>query len=280
MPSTVEKALDGHDYASATSSNMKMETNTSIPGNKRSRQTPTKIPAPTRRRKQDDESLPSDIALGEDVSNATIFDAVKSLMSMVESFNSRLNENTLAIANLAKSLDFSSKEIKDCKDKMKILETQMSAVTAENKELKEQVLESERYKRRWNLRIHGLKENEGENTRERIIKILSKIAPQWTAKMEDVVDSAHRLGRKIDGKTRQIIVQFTMRIQRDAIWRASKNHAACEEYGVRFTEDLTKADKEARDAVWPKIKRARALGQTAFYRGATGYINNRPIPVP
>ncbi|KAL7406903.1 hypothetical protein ABVT39_000003 [Epinephelus coioides] len=139
MPSTVEKALDGHDYASATSSNMKMETNTSIPGNKRSRQTPTKIPAPSRRRKQDDESLPSDIALGEDVSNAAIFDAVKSLMSMVESFNSRLNENTLAIANLAKSLDFSSKEIKDCKDKMKILETQMSAVTAENKELKEQV---------------------------------------------------------------------------------------------------------------------------------------------
>ncbi|KAL7841241.1 hypothetical protein SRHO_G00249320 [Serrasalmus rhombeus] len=113
----------------------------------------------------------------------------------------------------------------------------MSAVTAENKNLKERISEIERYKR--------LKEHEGENSRERI-RILSTITPQWSEKMEDLVDSAHRLGRRVEGKHRQIIIQFTKRIHRDSIWRPSKNHAACKEHGVRFTEDLLKADKEAR----------------------------------
>ena len=274
MTAKAKTALDLHDYASA-----KMETNASTSGNKRNRETPTKIPGP-RSKKNNDGSPSSDCAGEDEVSNAAIFEAVKSLTSMVESFNSRLNENTLAIANLAKSLDFNLKEIKDCKDRVSVLEKQISAVTTENKDLKMRLLECERYKRRWNLRVHGLKETEGENTRERMIKILSKITPQWSEKMGDIVDSAHRLGRNVDGKNRQIIVQFIMRIHRDTIWRASKNHAACKEYGIRFAEDLTKADKEARDAVWPKIKEARSLGQTAFFRGPIGYINNRPIPVP
>lgn len=97
--------------------------------------------------------------------------------------------------------------------------------------------------------------------------------------MEDIVDSAHRLGRKDEGKNRQIIVQFTMRTHWDAIWRASKNHT-CKKHGIRFTDDLLKADKEAQDAMWPKIKEARSLGEKAFYRGPTGFINNCPIPVP
>lgn len=276
MPTTAKQALDTHDYTEDADSNM--DTAACIPSNKRSLSTPTKIPAPSRRRKKEDKTPSPDEE--EEVSLANVFEAVKSLTAMVQNFNSRMNENTLAIANLAKSLDFNFKEVKDCKDKVIILEKQVSAIAAENEDLRQRVLESERYKRRWNLRIHGLKENEGENARERVINILSQITPQWSEKMGDVVDSAHRLGRKVEGKSRQIIVQFSMRVHRDAIWRASKNHAACKQHGVRFSEDLTKADKEARDAVWPKIKEARAQGQLAFYRGPTGFINNRPIPVP
>lgn len=276
MATSAKKALDVQDYASSS-----METSTSTVSNKRDRETPTKIPGPIRKKKTNDEDSPSFDCDGEDeVSNAAIFMAVKSLTSMVEGFNSRLKENTLAIANLAKSLDFNFKEIKDCKEKVSALDKQISTVTTENEDLRMRLLECERYKRRWNLRVHGLKEMEGENTRERVIRILSKITPQWSEKMEDIVDSAHRLGRNVDGKNRQIIVQFTMRIHRDTTWRASKNHAACREHGIRFAEDLTKADKEARDAVWPKIKEARSRGQPAFFRGPIGFINNRPIPVP
>ncbi|KAJ8387966.1 hypothetical protein AAFF_G00147570 [Aldrovandia affinis] len=102
--------------------------------------------------------------MGTPTPTAALLEAVKNLTVMVEGFSSRLNENTLAIANMAKSMDFSFKETQDCKDKVMTLERQVSALTAENQDLKQRVLENERYRRRWNLRIHRLKENEGENT--------------------------------------------------------------------------------------------------------------------
>ncbi|KAJ8366283.1 hypothetical protein AAFF_G00363060 [Aldrovandia affinis] len=176
----------------------------SIPSNKRNLHTPVKTPRQDKKAKKldgDSDSLSPDLTVEKDPSSSAILEAVKNI-AMVEGFNSHLNENTLAIANMVKSLDFSSKEIQDCKDKLMMLEKQVSVLTAENQDLKQRVLENERYRRCWNLRIHGLKENEGENTRERIIQIMSKIAPQWAGKMEEVVDSTHCLGRKVEGKNR------------------------------------------------------------------------------
>lgn len=105
MTTSAKKALDVYDYASSS-----MEMNTSTVSNKRDRETPTKIPGPVRKKKTNDDDSPSfDCDREDEVSNAAIFKAVKSLTSMVESFNSRLQDNTLAIANLAKSLDFYSR---------------------------------------------------------------------------------------------------------------------------------------------------------------------------
>lgn len=120
MPTAVEKSLDMHEYTSVPSSSM--ETNNSISGTKQSHQMTTKIPLPNRRRKQDDdEPNLSGHPAEREVSNSTIFEAVKNLTSMVETFNSRLNENTLAIANLAKSSDFNFQEIDEYKDKVETL---------------------------------------------------------------------------------------------------------------------------------------------------------------
>lgn len=116
MTTTAKKELDMHDYANTTSSNM--ETNASTSGNKQNRETTTKIPGPNRRRKSNDDCPSSDHDGEDEVSNTAILEVVKSLTSMVEICNSRLNKNTLAIANLAESLDFNLKEIKDCKEKV------------------------------------------------------------------------------------------------------------------------------------------------------------------
>ncbi len=55
------------------------------------------------------------------------------------------------------------------------------------------------YKRRWDLRIYGVKESgpdKESNTQDIVIKILSKVSPKITHKLPDVVDSVHRLGQK------------------------------------------------------------------------------------
>lgn len=94
----------------------------------------------------------------------------------------------------------------ECKEAIQAVKHDMPHLIKENENLKEQVMELKRYKRRWNLKIHGLKEKDDERIRD-IIEILSKIAPQWASIMETVIDTVHRLGRSLEGRHRQVIVQ-------------------------------------------------------------------------
>ncbi|KAJ8009544.1 hypothetical protein DPEC_G00089980 [Dallia pectoralis] len=118
-----------------------------------------------------------------------------------------------------------------------------------------------------------MKEQENESMRERVLQIVLKIAPHWADKMDSVIDSVHRLGKREEAKHRQVIMQFTMRHYRDELWRLTKRSAVCKELNVSFAEHILPADREARAAVWPQIKQAREAGQQAYFRGPTGYIN-------
>jgi len=139
------------------------------------------------------------------------------------------------------------------------------------------VTELERYKRRWNLKIHGLKEKDDEHTRDVVISILSEIVPQWASSMEIVVDTVHRLGRREEGRPRQIIIQCVMRHHRDAIWKLSKNSKVCKNFRIHFKQDFCKADREARVAAWLKMEQARPSGKNVYYRGHVGYINGNRV---
>lgn len=130
----------------------------------------------------------------------------------------------------------------------------------------ERVLELERYKRRWNLRIRGRKEKEGEDIREAVAQLLVKISPSWSSNINHIVDSVHRIGRREGNKTRHVIIQFTQSIHRDALWRMTKDHSIRKELRINFIEDLCEADRETRAALWPKIKEARDVGTRALQR--------------
>lgn len=107
--------------------------------------------------------------------------------------------------------------------------------------------------------------------------LIAEIAPHLIQKREDIVDTAHRIGRKEVGKSRQMIVQFTMRKYRDELWKAMKNSSVCIDYGIRFIEDLTKEDRNASAAIWPLIEQARKEGKAAYYWGPFGYIEGRRV---
>lgn len=114
----------------------------------------------------------------------------------------------------------------------------------------------ERYKRRWNLRLSGLKEKEGEK--------LLNIFPQWEEEIEDVIDSAHGVGRTgEDGRNRQTM-QFLRRRHRDEVCKATQDSPVCKDRGLRFVQYFTKEYRQAREQLRPKIKQARALGNVAF----------------
>ncbi|CAM4596790.1 unnamed protein product [Leuciscus chuanchicus] len=191
--------------------------------------------------------------------------------------NKKLTDNSVMIASLAKSLEFQAGEVQECKGKIAGLENEALLLRKEVDMLKEKAREKDRYSRRWNLRIKGLKEAMGEDIRNAVVKLLGRIAPEWADVMEHSVDTVHRLGRQEDGRNRQVIVQFTRRIHRDGIWRKSKESSICKTEGIRFAEDLSKEDRLEREKLWPKISQARNAGQKAYYRGAYGYIDGRRI---
>ena len=116
-----------------------------------------------------------------------------------------------------------------------------------------------------------------KNVRKEVIQLLSKTAPDLAEKMDEAVDIVHRVGRMMENKKRQIIILFARRAVRDEIWRRTKTSPVCKEEGIRFAEDLTQEDWKARQALWPKIEKARKEGKAAGFRGPFGFIEGRRI---
>lgn len=79
--------------------------------------------------------------------------------------------------------------------------------------------------------------------------------------MDEIVDTVHRVGRKEERRTRQLIIQFVGHEHRKEIWGLTKESEICKQVGVHFTEDLTMAEKKAREVLWPKIDEARRSGK-------------------
>ncbi|KAI2647169.1 DNA topoisomerase 4 subunit A [Labeo rohita] len=152
------------------------------------------------------------------------------------------------IAELSKSAEFNAKEIKDCKSASSNLGKEVSKMAKENAELKEWVQEMERYKRRWNFKLRGLKEKTEERTRDKVLGIMAKINPQWSTKLENMVDS------------------FIM-------WEI------CKDLSISFAEHILPVDREARALLWLQIKQAREAGHRAYFRGPHGYINGKRISI-
>ena len=89
-------------------------------------------------------------------------------------------------------------------------------------------------------------------------------------RLRDTVDTVHRLGRKGDAATsnntpRAIIIQFGMRVVRDEVWKKSKDARVCKDMHIRFKEDFSKEDREARK-LWPLVQEARKRGKRAFLK--------------
>lgn len=114
-----------------------------------------------------------------DEGTKAVLEAIKNLTDKVDGLGTQIKQNSVMLASMAKAVEFNAAEIKDCKTQLQTTEQEVSVIKKDNAMLMERVLELERYKRRWNLRIRGIKECEGENTREMVANLLIKISPAW-----------------------------------------------------------------------------------------------------
>lgn len=144
------------------------------------------------------------------------------------------------------------------------------------------MLELSRYKRRWDLRLFGVAEEEGKDISKKVISICQKTAPDLMDKLPDAIDTVHRLGKHYPDKQRPraVILQFTMRHYRGGIWKAAKHSTFLQENKLRFKEDFSPEDRARRTQLWPMVEKARKEGKIAYFVGARAFTEKKEIHLP
>lgn len=138
--------------------------------------------------------------------------------------------------NLEKSLKEKDEEIENLENKIQLLDERNQDLLTENKDISDRLDDLEQYSRRNCLLLHGVREDDDENTDE---IILSTIATEIGINItEQDIDRTHRLGRpnRRDGKPRPIIVKFSRYNVRNKVYQYKRNLK-----GKRYliTESLT-----------------------------------------
>lgn len=203
------------------------------------------------------------------------------IFEKVSSMETTVRNTDQAITFLNESVEKLIKDTTSHNERISALENETFDLKEENKQLKLQLLEANSYRRRWGLRLQGMKEeDQQENTRDLAIKVLGKISPKIADKLPEVVDSVHRIGeRKDDNSARGIIIQFSMCHFRDIVWRDARGSKFLEEAHLRLKENLSPEERAARTKAWPLVKKAREGGKRASFVCAFAYIEGKKVNI-
>ncbi len=115
------------------------------------------------------------------------------------------------------------------------------------------------------------------NVRKEVIRICQNLLPEYSDRLPDVIDTVHRVGMKKVNYTRGVIIQFSSRTLRAAVWAAAKNSSYLREKGLRFREDLCKTDRESRMKLWPLVDEARKAGKYAYFVAGRAFVEKKEI---
>ena len=201
-------------------------------------------------------------------------------------FKTELDAVKLSTRDIEKSLTYTQSEVDDLKEHF---ETEAKELTKEvgtlNKKiadledrLKQEVennIALEQYTRRENLRFNNIEEKEHEDCNAVVYNILEKELGVDTSKIR--FHAVHRVGKKIHGRRRPIIVRFVCREDRDKVWavrgKIKKSTVHADAY---ITQDYAKAIQGERKVLIQAMMKAREEHglNDAKVKGRFLFINN------
>ncbi len=261
-PDTVDSSMDVHDYASPAVNEFELCA-TSLPV------TPSKPPAHKKGKSS---------SLNEQADSAIISTLSSLINTRSDALEGMIHTNAMKIEGLKKTIDFVCAEVQDLKKNVKDVDSSFKDQESLTGTWVTRISDLERYSHWWNLRLFGVPETFKEDIRSEVIRICNETYAEAKNKYPDVADTVHRLGRRGDNtKPRAIIMQFTSRVIRDALWKAAKKSQFLQDNNLRFAEDLTSLDRERRKSLWPRVREARAAGKMAYYIGARAFIEGVEI---
>jgi hypothetical protein len=117
-----------------------------------------------------------------------------------------------------------------------VLKTTSGVLEGDRNRLMEELDEMQQYSRRTNILIHGVDESANEVTDDIVLDIANNSLDLPEISKTDLSRS-HRLGKKVEGKTRPIIARFVSYRSKGDIY---KNKKKLKGKGIVITENLTK----------------------------------------
>lgn len=205
---------------------------------------------------------------------------------LFQDVNNRLKQVELMNLELKCSLEFSQKEVEDCKNINKVLQDEVSYLKKEIakksevddkiEDLKNRVDYHEDYSRRNNLRFDGIEEKNNETweeTQETVQRILRDKLDMGSVELE----RAHRVGPRPSpgvARPRTVVVRFTKFNQRQ---QALRNSARLKNTNIYINEDLCESSVRARKEQLPSLRRAKAEGKIAYFNYTKLVIRDRGV---
>lgn len=210
----------------------------------------------------------------DEVSNSDILHAINELASRFSSLEKKITKNSADIKNIKEHVEGLDFQTKSTDDKVQAMDLRLSTQRTK-------IEDTERYSRRWNLRLLNLVEKSNETTedlRQQVCDLFTKLIPSDETKMEFLVDTVHRVGtQRKDGSPRPVLIQFALRTYRQKIWKASMKARVLMDKGLRVAEDLTFWERQCRNKLWPLVDKARKEGKKTTWRGPDVIIEGKKI---
>ena len=221
---------------------------------------------------------------------ANIEGSISSLDKDVAELKAKSKTTSDSVNKLEQSVDFNAGDIAD-------LKSDLLGLKFENENLKKQLLYSESYSRRENLKFIGVVENtcdstnqnaanssdslQSENTKDVLFKFLEDELNITDSRKRIEFPRVHRLGKpRSSGDPRPIIARFLRYQDREEVMQ--KARAKLKGKGYAVFEDFPKELYELRKRQQNKLKRARQDGLKAFFSKKFPdrlYINGEFVPL-
>lgn len=202
-----------------------------------------------------------------------------SLEAKLSNIETKLTKQENDIGDLEKAVNFNADEISDLKSTVSDIDTAIVTQRKEQESIKEQILNMERYSRKYNLRFIGLAE-ETNGKYEDCIQIIKNLVKTHLGTEVDI-ENAHRTGKEYPDKPRHIIAKFIRRPQR---YQVLNKRGIFKSKGISVVEDLAPADLQRRRELSTYAKEAWEAGKKVrFWNGSDLYIDGvqfKPPPPP
>ena len=196
------------------------------------------------------------------------------------SIETRVAKNESTIQDTITSINFESENVKDLSNEIATIKKQLNDFQIESQQASATIasLQSEtnnlqRYTRSYNVRVLGIPEKDREDCMATIEDILSRYFDVPVG----AIENAHRVGKSGGGKPRQLIARFFSRVTRRLVMTSARDALA--NTGIRFVDDLTPKDLEAKRRILPYMEKLYADNKKPRFINGRLFSEGRPVPV-